>query len=98
MPPGFRAVWPKRDELATAKLGSWLRPGMKEEDFASVLLPPGTGTIDDDFVEVHIYDRIHRSAVDYVLVKRGSTGKGRGSLLLLLEMEMLLGKDRVKEV
>lgn len=69
---------------------------MKEEDFASILLPPGIGTIDDDFVEVHIYDRIHRSAVNYVLVKRESTGKGRGSLLQ--EMKSLLGKDRVREV
>ena len=42
VPPGFRAAWTNRGELAVAKLGNQLRPGMKEQDFAALLVPAGS--------------------------------------------------------
>jgi hypothetical protein len=67
---------------------------MQESDLQSILLSSGSDASGDDFVEVHIYDRLHRSALDYIVVRP----KRRGDRALVRQMKADLGEDRVKEV
>lgn len=66
VPPGFRAIWQERDQLAMAKLHSRLDKTTTKKDFPGILLPPAKGDSDQDFVEVHIYGPIHGAAVETV--------------------------------
>lgn len=66
VPPGYRATWPERERLAMAKLHSKLGPGTKAGEFPRILISPGKGESDQDFIEVHIYGPIHRAAVQKV--------------------------------
>lgn len=74
VPPGYRASWDDRARLAVAKLESAIGPGTTDHQFPEVLLD-STGKRDGDLVEVHIYDTIHRRAIEKVVgprfVKRG---------------------------
>jgi hypothetical protein len=92
VPPGYRATWARREDLVVAKLGSRLRVHTQESDLQSILLSSGSDPSKDDFVEVHIYDRLHRSAVDYVVVRP----KRPGDSALVRQMKADLGDDRVK--
>lgn len=66
IPPGYRATWCERDQLAMAKLHSRLNAGTKPKDFPRILLTPGKDESDQDFIEVHIFGSIHRAAVEIV--------------------------------
>lgn len=92
VPPGYRATWARRDDLVVAKLGTRLGASAQESDFPSILISPGSDPSKDDFVEVHIYDRLHRSAIEYVVVKP----RRPGDRALAREMKADLGDDRVK--
>jgi hypothetical protein len=65
--PGFRATWPRRAELAMAKLHPRIKPNMTVVDFPAVLVEHGTKSADSDFIEVHIYGVIHPRAVERVI-------------------------------
>lgn len=67
VPPGYRACWRKRNTLAAAKLHSRLDSGTNAGHFPRILLDPGTGNDDDDFVEVHIYGPINRWSIQRVI-------------------------------
>lgn len=92
LPPGYRATWPRRADLVVAKLADRLKPDSKESDFPSLLLSAGSDPASDDFVEVHIYDRLHRSAIEYVVVKLRRTG----DKTLVRAIRAALGDSRVK--
>jgi hypothetical protein len=89
-PPGYRADWQRRGDLARAKLHSRLEPNMTEADFASVLVSQGTGTGDGDFVEVHVFGGIHRRAIERVIapqdLKRHDRALWRSVKRRLLEL------------
>jgi hypothetical protein len=92
LPPGSRATWDQRHQLAAAKLASQLHPETKEADFPGILLhTDAKNTRNDDFIEVHIYDRLHRSALDYVVVRSKRASKGQ-----IKEMQAVLGAGKVK--
>jgi hypothetical protein len=62
-PIGNTATWPNRAKLGIAKLAERVQRGTTEDDLQALVLKD-TGTTDgDDFIEVHIYGPIHRSAV-----------------------------------
>jgi len=67
LPPGFRAVWTARDQLAMAKLHSRLDASTAPCDFAHILLTSGATPEQDDFIEVHIFGPIHRRAIERVV-------------------------------
>jgi len=67
VPPGYRATWPRRGELAMAKLHPRIRPGMTAADFPAILVEQGIRSADSDFIEVHIYGPIHPRAVERVI-------------------------------
>jgi hypothetical protein len=92
VPPGHRATWEQRHELATAKLAPKLEAGTQVADFPGILLSTdATDSRKDDFIEVHIYDDLHRSALDYVVVHSKRAAKAQ-----LKEMRAVLGTDKVK--
>ena len=92
IPPGFRSTWDWREELAVAKLGARLRPEMSESDFPSLLLSSGKDSASDEFIEVHVYERLHRSALDYVVVKP----MRQSDAVLVTEMQAILGQGNVR--
>ncbi|RYG57862.1 MAG: hypothetical protein EON56_01385 [Alphaproteobacteria bacterium] len=67
VPAGHRATWPRRGELAMAKLHPRIKPGMMESAFPAVLIEQGTKSADSDFIEVHIYGPIHARAIERVI-------------------------------
>lgn len=67
VPPGFRAAWARRGELAMAKLHPRIQPGIKASDFPAILVEQGEKSADSDFIEVHIYGAIHARAVERVI-------------------------------
>jgi hypothetical protein len=94
VPPGYRATWARREELVVAKLGPRLDVHTQESDLPSILISSGKDPSKDDFVEVHIYDHLHRSALEYVVVR----SRRAADKALLRQMKAELGEDRVKVV
>jgi hypothetical protein len=66
-PPGYRAVWARRDRLAMAKHYGQIGPATAVGEYPSILLKPGSTPEDDEFTEVHIYGPIHRKAIEKVV-------------------------------
>jgi len=48
-------------------------------------------TRNGDFIEVHIYGRLHRSALEYVVVRSKRASKAQ-----IREMQDVLGAEKVK--
>ena len=74
LPPGYRAPWPRRAELAMAKLHPKIQPGMSAVDFPAVLMEQGATSATSDFIEVHTYGPIHPKAVARVIAKPPTNG------------------------
>lgn len=75
VPPGHRASWSRRGELAMAKLHPRIKPGMSPDDYPGLLIEKGVQSADSDFIEVHIYGPIHARAIERVIgpvPKRGA--------------------------
>jgi len=68
VPPGFRASWGRRGELAVAKLHDRITPGTVASEFADILLERDSTRGDTDFIEVHIYGPVAPSAFTKVTV------------------------------
>lgn|SRR5262245_37357995 len=69
-PPGYRALWAARDELAMAKLVGKLEPTADPRKFPSILLDQATSKDASDFIECHIYGPVHPSTVERVVGPR----------------------------
>jgi hypothetical protein len=70
--PGHRSTWKYRDQLAAAKLEPKLSPTTLPEDFSGILLSREEA-FDSAFIEVHIYERLNRQSIKWVLVKTGGS-------------------------
>lgn len=57
-PPGHFAVWESRHQLAIAKCHAQLDGNEKEEDFCALLLQSTGSRSTDEFIELHIFDKI----------------------------------------
>jgi hypothetical protein len=69
IPPGYRATWIDRDQLAAAKLGSKISANTLDHEFADVLLNEDVaGTT--DFIEVHVFGPITATSVETVVAAR----------------------------
>lgn len=92
VPPGFRAVWGRRDELAGAKLEHALQPDMAPDAFQSVILKEGGTSEEDSFIEVHIWGPLHRKGIARVTiaVPKGPSPRHRSDKAMLRELERLL--------
>ena len=74
IPAGYRAEWPMRDKLAMAKLHDKIDGGTRPEQYPGILLHDGP---DPDFIEVHIWGTIHRSAIERVIGPKPKRGTDR---------------------
>jgi hypothetical protein len=66
-PPGYRATWDRRDELAMAKLSDKLKRTTEPKDYAPILLNVATSRANADFVECHIYGPLHPNSIERVI-------------------------------
>jgi hypothetical protein len=66
-PPGYRAKWSEKSQIAVAKLHSKVRTSTSEKDFPSILMEERRGESDCDFVEVHIYGTVNREGIAQVV-------------------------------
>jgi hypothetical protein len=67
IPLGYRALWPERDQLAMAKSHSRLEPTTHPDEYPAILVHRASDPHDDDFIEVHIWGPIHRTAIERVV-------------------------------
>jgi hypothetical protein len=65
-PLGFRATWSNRGRLARAKLGQKVQTNTVADEFAEILISPNRESDKCDFIEVHIYEKVGRDAIDTV--------------------------------
>ena len=63
IPPGHRATWRSRVRLAAVKLAHTLSHDTPTADFPGILLRDAHDSAKADFIEVHIFGPIHRTAV-----------------------------------
>lgn len=80
LPKGYRAPWDNRAQLAATKLASKIDASTKFSDYPRILLEKSDKT-DSDFIEVHIFGKIHRRTVEKVVVDK--PGKLRREDLLI---------------
>jgi hypothetical protein len=73
-PPGFRATWDRRHELAMAKLVSKLDRTTVPDRYPPILLAQGTSKGDADFIECHVYGALHRTSIERVIGPRPVAG------------------------
>jgi hypothetical protein len=78
-PIGFRASWPRRQDLAMAKLADKLRSNTASSQFPRILLDQGTSRSTADFVECHIFGPLHRTSIEKVI---GPRPKRRADLVI----------------
>jgi len=76
-PPGYRAPWSMRDVLAMAKCHDRIDSITTAADFPHILVRRGSSPEDEDFVEVHVYGPVHRSAVEKVVGPQPTRGADR---------------------
>jgi hypothetical protein len=67
LPPGYRAPWNKRGDLAVAKLHSRLTPSAGSSSYPSLLAGDQGGSGNSDWIEVHIYGSVNRNALERVI-------------------------------
>lgn len=63
-PSGYRAPWKLRGRLAVAKLQPEISPG---KAFSHILMEPRRAEADCKFVEVHVFDAIHRLGIERIV-------------------------------
>lgn len=83
-PAGFTAAWGNRALLGIAKLAQRVESGMDEDDLASLVLTQTGLTDGDNFLEVHIYGPLHRSAVACIT---GKIPRNRTDRVMVLRMQ-----------
>jgi hypothetical protein len=89
IPPGFRATWEDRGTLAMVKLHSAIEKTTEPDQYPGILLHVGTDPRldDDDFIEVHIWGAIHRTAIERIV---GPKPSGREDRVLWKSLESKL--------
>jgi hypothetical protein len=73
-PLGYRASWPRRQDLAIAKLGEKISSRTTSSEFVPILLNQGASRADADFIECHIFGPLHRSSIERVIGPRPKRG------------------------
>lgn len=86
VPPGYRAAWELRDLLACAKLHKALEDHPHEGSFPQILMSS------QDFIEVHIYGKLHRGSIESIRVSRPLLGPDE---VLLAEIERTIADGQI---
>lgn len=69
-PPGFRAAWDRRHDLAKAKLHSKITAATVPENHQEILISGNGSTDKTDYVEAHIYGGFTRHAIKSVAARK----------------------------
>jgi hypothetical protein len=93
LPKGYRAIWVDREKLCVAKLAPKFGSGTTASDFPRILLESGRTTMDDRFVEVHIWGPLTVRAIERVRVFRKANRPAKATLR---DVERLLKPYNVK--
>jgi len=67
---GHRATWDDRHMLCMAKLGPELKKSMQPQEFPGLLIKQGETTMDDRFVELHIWGSLTIRSIKVARVRR----------------------------
>jgi hypothetical protein len=67
-PLGWRATWEDRGKLGVAKLADRLTQNTQSAEFHEILLRPGPTSLDDDFIEVHVFGTMTIRTFENVIV------------------------------
>ena len=66
-PPGYRAVWGRRGDVAKAKLYPKLSAATTSSDYPTILLPDGSSVAEADYIEVHVYGPFTGAAIQKII-------------------------------
>lgn len=95
-PLGFRATWQNRAALARAKYGHKILSMTDPSEFPAILMSSERDSDKCDFIEVHIYEKVGRDAIEAVT---GPVPKGREDKLLWKQVKRKLDKSvKVREL
>lgn len=95
-PPGKRSDWATRYKLCVAKLFKCITVSTENTDFPSILLGPGTGKLDENFVEAQIFGPLTLRTVESVSVLIGKL-EGPKSYWKAIKKKLVLSGVKVSE-
>lgn len=79
LPPGYRATWDDRGMLAVSKLEPEFTSGTTAAEFASIL----SARSGQDFVEVHIFDKLDRGSIERIIARSPETVEDKALLRII---------------
>ncbi len=91
-PPGYRAVWSRRGDLAMAKLYPNLDSGTESWIYASFLMSSEIADGSEDYIEVHIFGPFNRSAIEKIV---GPVPRSREDKLIWRKLKQTAAKAGV---
>jgi len=94
-PPGYRASWQERHELAIAKLFSKIQVGMQKEDFVPVVLDKPDSRTEADFIEVYICGSFAQDAIKHAGIMEEPTDAIDKAFISVIQ-KRLLGSNKWK--
>jgi hypothetical protein len=65
-PEGYRATWDERSELAISKLVGKVNSETTHAESADILMEQNRNDANCDFIETHIYGKLHHNAIEHV--------------------------------
>jgi hypothetical protein len=87
VPTGYSAVWEDRGKLAVCKHGAELSASGAKTNFAALILRPGTDHTDDEFLELHIFNKVNPVVFDRIILREKPK-----SPFLQLQLELMKDK------
>ncbi len=69
IPVGHSAIWEDRGKLAVCKHGAELAASDPKPDFAALILQPETDQIGDEFLELHIFNKVNPVVFDRIIIR-----------------------------
>lgn len=94
VPPGFRASWMDRGQLAVAKLYSGIVDGRESPE--EVLIKRADSTEGDDFIEVHIWGPLTKNCVEEISLPAGRDVEKRERIHLRVIMDYLQNRPDIE--
>lgn len=96
IPPGYRATWDTKADLAKAKLHAKIDADTSEDDHAAILQSDNGGTGNSDFIEVHIYGTLNRRTIAKVIGAKPKTLEDRAIWKRVKRELVSLGAEAVE--
>ena len=91
LPKGYRSTWDGRSKVCVAKLSSQITPTTQPDDFPKLLLQQGETSVDDKFVEVHIFGPMTIRTFAHVVITRRRQRPSQARINALREMAERVG-------